>query len=209
MADKKFVVTLGRTCGSGASIIGKMLADEFLIDFYDKNILRLASDDSGISEVLFAQADETTKKSLLYNVTQKVYNGETIPPESPDYTKNGNLFAFQAKVIKELAERESFVIIGRAADHVLKDYPNVLSIFIYAPLENCIRTEMDRLSLTRKEAEKRIAEQDKYRRAYYKYNTGKDWESPYNYDLCLNTGELSYEECVEIIKSHLKIRGLI
>ena len=206
MNEKRFVVALTRTCGSGATIIGQMLAKDCGIDMYDKNILRMASDDSGISEALFAQADETVKKSLLYSVTKKVYNGEIIPPESSDYTKNDNLFAFQAKVLKELAERESYVCIGRAADYVLRDFPNVVSIFVYAPLEKCIQTEMNRLALSRKEAEKRIAEQDKYRRAYYKYHTGKEWENPYNYDLCLNTGELSYEQCVEIVKSYLKIK---
>ena len=166
----------------------------------------MASDDSGISEELFARADETTKKSLLYSVTRKIYNGEIIPPESPDYTKNDNLFAFQAKVLKELAERESFVCIGRAADYVLKDYPNLVSIFVYAPMEKCIQTEMKRLNMSRKEAEKHITDMDKYRRAYYKYHTGREWESPYNYDLCLNTGELSYEQCVEVVTEYLRIK---
>lgn len=206
MSEKKFVLALTRTCGSGATIIGDILAKECGINMYDKNLLRIASDDSGISEALFAQADETMKKSLLYHVTKKVYNGEIIPPESADYTKNDNLFAFQAKVLKELAEEESFVCIGRAADYVLRDYPNVVSIFIYAPLEKCIQTEMHRLGLSRKEAEKRIADQDKYRRAYYKYHTGKEWGNPYNYDLCLNTGELTYEQCVVIIKNYLSVK---
>ena len=206
MAEKRFVVTLTRTCGSGATYIGQMLAEEFGVDFYDKKILRMASDDSGISEELFAQADETMKKSLLYRVTRKVYNGETIPPESPDFTRNDNLFAFQAKVLRELAECESFVCIGRAADYVLRDFPNVVSVFVYAPIEQCIQTEMKRLELPRKEAEKHIAEMDKHRRLYYKHHTGKEWESPYNYDLCLNTGKLSYEQCVEIIKEYLRVK---
>ena len=209
MSEKRFVLALTRTCGSGATILGQMFAEKHGVDFYDKKILRMASDDSGISEELFARADETTKKSLLYNVTQKVYNGEIIPPESPDYTKNDNLFAFQAKVLRELAERESFVCIGRAADYVLRDFPNVVSIFVYAPLEKCIRVEMERLEMSRKEAEKHILDMDKYRRAYYRYHTGKEWESPYNYDLCLNTGELDYEQCVEVIESYLKIKGLL
>lgn len=206
MSNKKFVIALTRTCGSGATYIGQMLSKEFGIEFYDKNILRMASDDSGISEELFAKADETTKKSLLYNITKKVYTGGTIPPESPDFTKNDNLFAFQAKVLKELADQESFVCIGRAADYVLRDYPNVVSIFVYAPFENCVQTEMERLGIERKDAEKRITEMDKHRRAYYKYHTGKEWESPYNYDLCLNTGKLSYEQCVEIVKNYLKVK---
>lgn len=206
MTEKKFVLALTRTCGSGATYIGQELCKEFGIELYDKNILRMASDDSGISEELFAKADETTKKSLLYTVTKKIYKGEIIPPESPDFTKNDNLFAFQAKVLKELAEQESFVCIGRAADYVLRDYPNVVSIFVYAPLEKCIQTEMGRLGIGRKEAEKRIADMDKHRRAYYKYHTGKEWESPYNYDLCLNTGELEVSQCVEIVKNYLKVK---
>ena len=206
MDEKRFVLTLTRTCGSGATIIGQMFAKEYGIGFYDKNILSLASVDSGISEELFAKADETTKKSLLYNVTKKIYNGEVIPPESPDYTKNDNLFAFQAKILKELAERESFVCIGRACDYVLKDHPNVVSIFVYAPFEKCVNVEMERLSMSRKEAEKHIQDMDKYRRAYYRYHTGKEWYDPYNYDLCLNTGELSYEQCVEIVADYLRVK---
>ena len=206
MEEKRFVLALTRTCGSGATIIGQMLAEQYGIDFYDKNILRMASVDSGISEELFAMADETTKKSLLYNVTKKIYNGEVIPPESPDFTKNDNLFAFQAKILKELAERESFVCIGRAADYVLKDYPNVVSIFVYAPFEKCVKVEMERLEMTRKEAEKHIQDMDKYRRAYNRYHTGREWYDPYNYDLCLNTGELTYEQCVEIVADYLRVR---
>lgn len=206
MGEKNFVIALTRTCGSGATYIGQILAKEYGIDMYDKKILRMASDDSGINEELFVKADETMKSSLLYKVTKKIYNGQVIPPESSDFTKNDNLFAFQAKVLKELAERESFVCIGRGADYILKDFPRVISVFIYAPIENCIQTEMERLCLTRKDAEKHINEMDKHRRAYYKYHTGKEWESPYNYDLCLNTGEMSYEQCAEVIKNYIKIK---
>lgn len=206
MEEQKFVIALTRTCGSGASRIGKLLSKELGINHYDKNILRLASDDSGISEELFIKADETTKKSSIYSISKKVYNGEIIPPESPDYTKNDNLFAFQAKVLKELAQQESFVCIGRGCNYILKDFPNVVSIFVYAPFENCVENEMKRLGISRKDAEKEILEKDKYRRAYYKYHTGNTWEDPYNYDLCLNTGELSTEQCVEIIKNYLKVK---
>ena len=206
MAEKNFVVALTRTCGSGATYIGQILSREYGINMYDKNILRMASDDSGINEELFIKADETMKRSLLYSVTKSVYNGEIIPPESPDFTKNDNLFAFQAKVLKELAERESFVCIGRGANYILREYPRVLSVFVYAPIENCIQTEMERLGLSRKDAEKHINEMDKHRRAYYKYHTGKEWENPYNYDLCLNTGKMSYEQCAMLIKEYLKLK---
>ena len=204
--SKNFVIAITRTCGSGATSISKLLADDLCIDLYDRKLLQLASDDSGINEALFAQADEHVKNSLLYRVSRKVYNGELIPPESDDFTSNDNLFNYQAKVLKELAEKESYICIGRAADYILRDNPNLITVFIYAPLEKCIDKEMDRLGINRKQAEKHILSTDKYRREYYKYHTGREWENPYNYDLCLNTGKLTYAQCVEVIKNYLHTR---
>ena len=204
--SKNFVIAITRTCGSGATSISKQLADDLCIDLYDRKLLQLASDDSGINEALFAQADEHVKNSLLYRVSKNVYNGELIPPESDDFTSNDNLFNYQAKVLKELAEKESYICIGRAADYILRDNPNLITVFIYAPLEKCIDKEMDRLGINRKQAEKHILSTDKYRREYYKYHTGREWENPYNYDLCLNTGKLTYDQCVEVIKNYLHTR---
>ena len=204
--SKNFVIAITRTCGSGATSISKLLADDLCIDLYDRKLLQLASDDSGINEALFAQADQHVKNSLLYRVSRKVYNGELIPPESDDFTSNDNLFNYQAKVLKELAEKESYICIGRAADYILRDNPNLITVFIYAPLEKCIDKEMDRLGINRKQAEKHILSTDKYRREYYKYHTGREWENPYNYDLCLNTGKLTYAQCVEVIKNYLHTR---
>ena len=203
---ERFVVALTRTCGSGGTTISKILADDFGIDMYDRKLLRLASEDSGINEELFGRADEVTKSRLLYRVSKKVYNGEIIPPESNDFVSDQNLFNYQAKVLKELAERESYVCVGRACDFVLKDYPNVLKVFVYAPEEVCIAREMERQGIGRKDAEKYVASNNKFRKEYYKYHTGKVWESPYNYDLCLNTAQLSYRECVTVIEQLLKIK---
>lgn len=206
---KKFVIAVTRTCGSRATTISKMLAQELGIDVYDKDLLKLASVDSGINYELFEQADEHTKKSLLFRISKKVYNGELIPKESGDFKSDTNLFNFQAKVLKELAEKESYICIGRAADYVLRDNPNVVKVFIYAPLAQCISKEMLRLGLTREEAVKHVRNTDKYRKEYYKYHTGKVWKDPYNYDLCLNTGSLSNEECVAYLKDYLKLRGYL
>ncbi len=203
---ERFVIAITRTCGSGATSIARLLADELGIEMYDRRLLQLASDDSGINEALFARVDEHMKNSLLYRVSRNVYNGELIPPESDDFTSNDNLFNYQAKVLKELAQKESYICIGRAADYVLRSYPNVITVFIYAPMESCIEKEMARLGISRREAEKHILTTDKYRREYYKYHTGQEWEDPYHYDLCLNTGKLSYEQCVQVIKHYLLTR---
>ena len=133
-----FVVTITRSCGSGGSIIANLLAKQLNIKVYDKELLKLASDDSGINERLFAMVDEDTKKSILYKVSKRVYNGELIPPESNDFTSNDNLFNYQAKVLKELAKENSYIVIGRGADYVLRDNKNVIKIFVHANDEECI-----------------------------------------------------------------------
>ena len=130
--NNNYVIAITRTCGSGATSISRILGERLGINVYDRNLLRLASDDSGINEELFARADEHMKQSLLYRISKKVYNGEIIPPDSNDFTSNDNLFNYQAKVLKELAANESFICIGRAADYILKDNKDVTKIFLYS-----------------------------------------------------------------------------
>lgn len=202
----KYVITIARGYGSGGKTIGKMLANELGISFYDRELLRLASDESGINEQLFAKADEQLKSSLLYRVAKKVYKGELIPPDSDDFVSNDNLFNYQAKIIKELAASESCVIVGRCADYILKDCENVVKIFVHAPLGACIETVRELSSLSQKEAEKKILSIDKHRAEYYKYYTGREWDNAENYDLCLNSSELGFEKCVELVKAYLKIK---
>ena len=202
-----FVVAITRTCGSGGMSIGQLLADHYGVNIYDRKLLQLASEDSGISEELFASADENVKKSMLYKVSRKVYTGEIIPPESENFTSNQNLFAFQAKVLKELAERESYVVIGRAADYVLKDFHNLIRVYIHAPKDICIEREMKRQGITEHEASAYVEKMDNYREAYYTYHTGHVWRDANNYVLCLDTSKFTYEESAEIIKSLIRIHA--
>lgn len=202
----KIVITIARQYGSGGKTIGQMVAQELGIPFYSRDILRMASEDSGINEALFAQADEKLKKTNLFRISRKVYNGELISPESDDFTSNDNLFNYQAKVIKELAQTESCVIVGRCADYILKDYDNVMSVFVHADEQFCLDRAMERNSMTVKEMEKFIAKTDKYRGDYYRYYTGRDWNDARHYDLCINSGKLGFEKCKEEILSYRKIR---
>lgn len=197
---ENFVIAITRTCGSGGTTIASELAKEYKINMYDRKLLRLASDDSGINEALFAAADEDKKRSTLFKASQKVYKGEIIPPESNDFTSNDNLFNYQAKVLKELVQNESFVVVGRAADFVLRDYPNLIKVFIHAPHDKCVKHEMEYMGFNESQAEKEISRMNAYRSAYYKYHTGREWLDVKNYDLSLDTGIFTYEECAEIIK---------
>ena len=120
--SSKVVITIARQYGSGGRTIGEMLAEDLKVHYYDKELLKLASEDSGINERLFVNADEKVKVTHLFKVIKNVYNGQLIPPESEDFVSDDNLFNYQAKVIKELAGEESCVIVGRCADYVLKYY---------------------------------------------------------------------------------------
>ena len=107
------VITIARQYGSGGRTIGEMLAKKLNVHYYDKELMKLASDDSGINEALFVNADEKVKSTKLFHIAKKEYHGELIPPESDDFTSTDNLFNYQAKIIRDLAKEESCVIIGR------------------------------------------------------------------------------------------------
>ena len=203
---ENIVITIARQYGSGGKTVGKMIADELGIPFYSRDILRLASEDSGISEGLFGEADEKLKKNPLLRLTKNVYDGALIPPESDGFVSDRNLFNYQAKIIKQLAETESCVIVGRCADFVLRDYPNVMSVFVHADEEFCFERAMERNSMTPREMKKFITKVDKYRGDYYRHYTGRDWTDARNYDLCLNCGKLGFEKCKEEILAYRKVR---
>lgn len=201
-----YVITIARQYGSGGRTIGAMLSEKLGIPYYDRDLLKLASEESGINEALFANADEKVKGTNLFKAAKKVYGGELIPPESDDFTSNDNLFNYQAKIIRELAATESCIIIGRCADFVLKDEENVLSVFIHAPKEYCLKQAGKKLNMTERELEKFIQKTDKYRADYYRYHTGREWTDARNYDLCLDSSKLGYERCVQEIMAYRNVR---
>lgn len=203
--SKKFIVTIARGYGSGGRTIGKMLADSLGVKFYDKDLIRMASDVSGINESLFGQSDEKTKSGVFGK--PGVYKGEVIAPGKSGFISEENLFNYQAMVIKQIAEEGSCVIVGRCADYVLRDDPSVVRVFIYADEEACIKNAADVKGITdRREAIKTIASTDKERAAYYKAHTGREWIDARNYDLCLNSGDLGFDKCVEIITNFIGIK---
>ena len=202
---KNIVITIARQYGSGGKTIGEMLAKDLGFECYSREILKMASDDSGINEQLFAKADEKLK-NRFFKMPKKVYDGGLISPDSDDFVSDDNLFNYQAKIIKNLAETKNCVIIGRCADFVLKDYDNVASVFVHAPAEFNLARAMERNSLTENEMQRYIEKTDKYRGDYYRYYTGHEWDDAKNYDLCLDSSKLGFEGCMEAIKSYLKVR---
>lgn len=203
---KNIVITISRQYGSGGKTIGAMLAKELGINCYSREILRMASEDSGINERLFGMSDEKLKKAGWFRILNRPYEGQLLPPEDRDFVSDDNLFNYQAKVIKDLAAKESCVIIGRCADYVLKDFSNVVSVFIHADKRFCLERAMERHSMSEKEMQRYIDKTDRYRADFYEYHTGHKWADARNYDLSLNSAKLGFEKCVEEIRSYMKIR---
>ena len=110
---KNIVITISRQYGSGGKTIGAMLAHELGINCYSREILRMASEDSGINERLFGMSDEKIRRASWFRLLSRPYEGELLPPEDKGFTSDDNLFNYQAKIIKDLAAKESCVIIGR------------------------------------------------------------------------------------------------
>ncbi|MDR1630084.1 MAG: cytidylate kinase-like family protein [Oscillospiraceae bacterium] len=196
-----YVVTVAREYGSGGKTIAKMLSERLGIPYYDKDLLRLASEESGINERFFHQVDEKVK-GLVFR-RGGAYKGKVIPPDSADFVSDDNLFNFQAKIIRELAEKGPCVIVGRCADYILKDAPHVLKAFVYADKATSLQNVRELYGISEREAERLIEKTNKARKEYYRHYTGREWESAKSYDLCLNTSRLDFAKCVDIIEAYI------
>ena len=142
----------------------------------------------------------------MLSAAEKVYTGELLPPDSDDYVSTRNLFSFQAKVICELAETESCIILGRCANYLLAGRPNVLRVFIHAPIEaRQERVSGYSMAWSLREVSRYIRTEDKRRSAYYRYYTGEEWRDAAGYDLSLDSDELGEDGCVEMIQRLLPL----
>ena len=201
------VITIARQYGSGGRTVGKMLAERLGISFYDKQIIQMASDESGIDVKLFGKVEEGDKvKGSLFGNKESIYKGNLHQPGSKEFISDENLFNYQAKVVNDLAEKESCVIVGRCVNYVFKDRPNTLRVFIHAPWEFRVEKASEKISGSREDVEKFLLKDDKRKQDYYRKFAGGQWSDATNYDLCLNSGKLGFEKCVEEIKAYIKVR---
>lgn len=197
------IITIARGMGSGGRTIGKMLSEQLGMKYYDKELIRLASEDSGINEAFFGRVDEKLKTSFIRK--NGVYKGGLIDPASKDFTSDKNLFNFQAKIIKELADKEPAVIVGRCADFVLADRKDVIKLFIYCDIDTAVRNVIEAYGGNEKDARKLIEKTDKDRSDYYRHYTGRHWENARNYNISLDTSHMDYQTCVDVIKGYIDI----
>lgn len=200
-----YVITIARGFGSGGKQIGIKLADDLGINCYENRILALASMESGYDESLFE--DEKLNGNALTNALAKIPRSLSPRPVITKFASNPELFECQANIIRKLAETESCVIVGKCADYILRDYPNVISVYIEAPREFCLVRIENRMMISSRKANELIEKTDKYRAEYYKYYTGgNSWTNPVNYDLTLNSERVTIDNCVQLIKDYIKIK---
>jgi cytidylate kinase len=205
-----FVVTIARGFGSGGKRIGSQLARELGINCYENRILTLASQYSGYDEHYFVENDERLRGPFLVNQLGKLARTTKPKPVLNRFTSDPKLFSYQEIIIKRLAETESCVILGKCADYVLREYDNVVSVYIEAPRAHCLRNILRRMDLTEEEANELITKTDRYRADYYKfYTNGNYWTNPVNYDLTLNSERVGDENCVKVIRDYLRIKNLL
>ena len=197
------IITIARGMGSGGRTIGKMLSEALGIKYYDKDLIKLASEESGINEAFFGRVDEKLKSSFIKR--GGVYKGGVIDPSSKEFTSDRNLFNFQAKIIKDLADKEPAVIVGRCADFILGDRKDVIRLFIYCDEKTAVFNVTEAYGNSEKDAKKLIEKTDKTRSEYYKHYTGREWTDARNYNICLDTSRLDYETCVKIIMGYIEI----
>lgn len=205
--DKRFIVTIGRECGSGGKLIGEMLAKELNIKCYDKELLTLAAKQSGYCEDLFKTHDEKPNASFLYSLVMDSYAMGYATSGYLDMPINHKIFLAQFETIKNLAKEENCIIVGRCADYALEDDRDVLSVFITANEEDKITRISEDQNISRDKARDIMIKTDKRRASYYNYYSSKRWSEAKSYDLCINSSEIGIEGVVKLIKAYLDIKN--
>ena len=193
------VITIGRQFGSGGSEIGNKVAEALGFEHYDKNIIEIASEKSGINKKLFQNADEK-HSSFLYSLSVAHYGGMVSPAYMNDVITNDKLFIIQSNIIKELAQKGPCVFIGRCADDILKETVPTLNIFIHAPYEDRVKRIMKLYDVAEGNAKSLIKKTDKSRASYYNFYSNGTWGDSDNYDVSINSSLLGIDGTVEIIK---------
>ncbi|MCI5530435.1 MAG: cytidylate kinase-like family protein [Blautia sp.] len=193
----KRIITINRMFGSNGRIIGKALAEELGIKFYDKELIEMASQEKNIPFDEFARVDEKKANQWRFPVDHEIQ----MNAEYHFVPMNDVLYDLQKKIILDLADREDCVIVGRCANHILKD--KTLSIFIYAPFDDRVRTVMERTGREEKSVRKLVKKTDKERRSYYEYFTDESWMDLTQYDLCINSSRFTKEQVIQMIKESL------
>ena len=193
----KKIITISREFGSGGRFIGETLAKELGFDFYDKEIIAQVAEKTGLSEKYIAERGE-------YAPTHNIFSYSFVGRDTQGSSIDDYIYNAQQKIIHDIAEKGSCVIVGRCADYILRNRDDVLNIFIHGNEPEKCKRIMNLYKKKEKEALALMKDMDKKRSINYTYHTEQKWGSSKNYALCLNSSILGYEKCMKIIKESLR-----
>lgn len=187
------IITINRMYGSGGRLLGKALAEKLGIGFYDKELIRLASEKNQIPYKELEKVDEKKASQWRLPVKEQMQ----MEPQYHFHPMNDVLFETQSQVIQELAQKEDCIIVGRCANYVLGD--KCFSLFVYAPFEYRVQSIMERLGREEKSARALVKKMDKTRRSYYEFFTDEKWKDLSNYQMCIDTSRFDQEFLLKLL----------
>ena len=196
--DKNFIINIGRQLGSGGRSIADILAHHYNITAYDRKLIELAAKESGLSQEFFENADEKKSHGFFHSIFSNRVAANALG-SNDSYLSNDALFKVQSDIIRDLAERESCIFIGRCADYILREHPHCINLFFTANLEDHVARMASEKNITLAQAEELIEKTDRRRANYYNYYSGKTWGAAESYDLCINTSHLGFEGTAEML----------
>lgn len=193
------VITISRQFGSGGHEVGEKLARQLDVPFYDKALIAMAAKQSGLSEEVFANADEKATSSLLYSMVMGSYSFGARVPGINEMPINDKLFIIQSDIIKKAAADGPCVIIGRCADYILREHENCLNVFVHASKEERVRRSIAKKDCEERKASDFVTKKDKQRANYYNFYSNKRWDDLQNYDITIDTSRFTLDEAVELL----------
>ncbi len=204
---KNFVITIGRRFGSGGRELGRVLSRKLGIPFFDKELLLEAARKAGMSAEFFERNDERVPQ-FLSGIIPFSFGLNPMPWYVGTTTiSDDSLYHLQSEFIKELAANQSCIIVGRSADYVLREHPNLISIFVTAPVGDCVRRILNRHeSATEAEARQLAQKMNRLRASYYNFYTDRTWGAAAGYDLCIDSSKLPMEQIADIVIAYLNMR---
>ncbi|MDL2233499.1 cytidylate kinase-like family protein [Ruminococcaceae bacterium OttesenSCG-928-L11] len=205
MLNKKTIITISREHGSGGRKIGERIAAELGISFYDKKLINIVAEQSGLSMEFIENHEQKINNSFLFNIavsgyySGNIFNKESLLPED-------KIFLTQTKIIRDLAEKESCVIVGRCADYILKDREDCFNVFIFSDLESRKKRAVTEYGFNGDTVESELKKADKARNNHYSHYTGQDWGQLKNYHLAVNSDFVGFDNVVDMIVQIAKNR---
>ena len=193
------VITISRQFGSGGRTVGRMLAERLGVPFYDKELVKQVADETGLDSAFIEENGEFSPSKSIFSFAMS----QGIPCMQNGLSMSDFIFCIQRQVILKLAEQPC-VIVGRGADYILRERDDCFNVFIHADMQSRAERIVRLYGESEKKPEQRLADKDKKRKIYYKHYTDREWGDAKNYDMCLNSGKIGIEKCVELILDAIK-----